>query len=92
MLLVHYLLYNLFLSFTLSLMHSYQGLLDSRGLMSSNYLQQEAALFSLSTLMSILPGETYAEFEKVLFCKAIHDTLIFRFVFMFNSCDFFGST
>lgn len=45
--------------------------------MSSNYLQQEAALFSLSTLMSILPGETYAEFEKVLFCKAIHDTLIF---------------
>lgn len=55
-----------------------KGLLDSRGLMSSNYLQQEAALFSLSTLMSILPGETYAEFEKYLknlADRAAHDTL-----------------
>lgn len=35
------------------------------GLMSSNTLDQQAALYSLSTLMSIAPKDTYVEFEKV---------------------------
>ncbi|CAI9767444.1 unnamed protein product [Fraxinus pennsylvanica] len=41
-------------------------LLVVKGLMSSNYLEQEAAINSLSTLMSIIPGDTYAQFEKHL--------------------------
>lgn len=35
--------------------------------MSSNHLEQEAAIHSLSTLMSITPTDTYTEFEKVFF-------------------------
>lgn len=35
------------------------------GLMSSNYLEQQAALHALSTLMSTIPNETYIQFEKV---------------------------
>lgn len=65
--------------------------MDSGGLLSSEYLQQEAALYSLSTLMSIIPGDTYAEFEKVyvLFTKfGYHDMIIMGF----NSFLFFGST
>lgn len=42
-----------------------KGLLGSKGLVSSNYLEQEAAINSLSTLMSIIPGDTYSQFEKV---------------------------
>ncbi|CAH9129951.1 unnamed protein product [Cuscuta epithymum] len=41
-----------------------QGLLGSRGLMSGNHFEQEAAINSFFTLMSIIPGETYAEFVK----------------------------
>ncbi|XP_073041088.1 protein ILITYHIA [Primulina eburnea] len=41
-----------------------KGLLGSKGLMSPNYLDQEGAINSLSTLMSIIPGDTYAQFEK----------------------------
>ncbi|XP_019193907.1 PREDICTED: eIF-2-alpha kinase activator GCN1 isoform X6 [Ipomoea nil] len=41
-----------------------QGLLGSRGLMSQNHFEQEAAINSFSTLMSIIPGETYTEFVK----------------------------
>ncbi|KAL8544545.1 hypothetical protein ACS0TY_004932 [Phlomoides rotata] len=41
-----------------------KGLLGVRGLLSSNYLEQEAAINSLSTLMSIIPGDTYAQFQK----------------------------
>lgn len=33
--------------------------------MSSNHLEQEAAIHSLSTLMSITPTDTYTEFAKV---------------------------
>ncbi|KAM6596352.1 hypothetical protein CsatA_006876 [Cannabis sativa] len=43
-----------------------KGLLGPKGLMSANPLAQQAAIFSLSTLMSISPGETYIEFEKHL--------------------------
>ena len=43
----------------------FQRLLGPTGLMSANPHEQEAAIFSLSTLMSILPRETYTEFEKV---------------------------
>lgn len=35
------------------------------GLRSANPLEQQAAISSLSTLMSVSPGETYLEFEKV---------------------------
>ncbi|KAL7109894.1 hypothetical protein ACP275_06G203700 [Erythranthe tilingii] len=41
-----------------------EGLLGSKGLMNPNYLEQEAAINSLSTMMSIMPGDTYAQFEK----------------------------
>ncbi|XP_063940401.1 protein ILITYHIA isoform X2 [Daucus carota subsp. sativus] len=43
-----------------------KGLLGPFGLMSSNHLEQEAAIHSLSTLMSITPTDTYTEFEKHL--------------------------
>ncbi|POO02948.1 Proteasome component Ecm29/Translational activator Gcn [Trema orientale] len=42
------------------------GLLGPMGLMSANPLEQQASIFSLSTLMSISPRETYIEFEKHL--------------------------
>lgn len=42
-----------------------KSLLGMKGLMSSNNLEQEAAINSLSTLMSIIPGDTYAQFQKV---------------------------
>ncbi|ONI05050.1 hypothetical protein PRUPE_6G353600 [Prunus persica] len=53
-------------------------LLGPMWLSSSNSFEQQAAISSLSTLMSIAPGETYAEFEKHL--KSLpyrysHDTL-----------------
>jgi len=35
------------------------------GLKSANPLEQQAAVLSLSSLMSIIPGDTYVEFEKV---------------------------
>ncbi|KAB1202522.1 Translational activator GCN1 [Morella rubra] len=42
-----------------------KGLLGSMGLMSSHPLEQQAAISSLSTMMSIIPRDTYIEFEKV---------------------------
>lgn len=42
-----------------------QVLLGPMGLRSANPLEQEAAILSLSNLMSIIPGDTYTEFEKV---------------------------
>lgn len=35
------------------------------GLRSANPLEQQAAVSALSNLMSIIPGDTYTEFEKV---------------------------
>lgn len=43
----------------------FQDLLGSMGLMSTNTLEQHAAIGSLSTLMSIIPSDTFLEFEKV---------------------------
>nr|GMD91077.1 eIF-2-alpha kinase activator GCN1 isoform X17 [Ipomoea batatas] len=50
-----------------------QGLLGSRGLMSQNHFEQEAAIYSFSTLMSIIPGETYTEWLSALFCENFND-------------------
>lgn len=41
-----------------------KGLLGPTALMSPNHLEQEAAINSLSTLMSVIPKDTYIEFEK----------------------------
>lgn len=46
------------------------------GLRSANPLEQEAAISALSNFMSIIPGDTYSEFEKVdmlfyIFCLCI---------------------
>ncbi|XP_042987937.1 protein ILITYHIA isoform X4 [Carya illinoinensis] len=43
-----------------------KGLLGPMGLMSANPLECQAAISSLSTLMSITPRDTYIEFEKHL--------------------------
>ncbi|CAI0433676.1 unnamed protein product [Linum tenue] len=43
-----------------------KGLLGLGGLTSPNVLEQEAAINSVSTLMSIIPRDTYLEFEKHL--------------------------
>jgi len=50
----------------------FQILLGPIGLKSANPLEQQAAVLSLSNLMSIIPGDTYMEFEKV-------DMLLFLF-------------
>lgn len=46
--------------------HLCKGLLGPMGLMSTSHLEQEAAIYALSTLMTIAPAEVYAEFEKHL--------------------------
>ncbi|KAK7397369.1 hypothetical protein VNO78_18538 [Psophocarpus tetragonolobus] len=43
-----------------------QVLLGPLGLKSANSLEQQAAILSLCNLMSIIPGDTYIEFEKNL--------------------------
>lgn len=43
-----------------------QVLLGPMGLRSDNPLEQQAAVSALSNLMSIIPGDTYTEFEKHL--------------------------
>ncbi|KAL3654018.1 eIF-2-alpha kinase activator GCN1 [Castilleja foliolosa] len=55
-----------------------EGLFGSKGLMNSNHFEQEAAINTLSTLMSIIPGDIYAQFEKhfiTLPDRIAHDTL-----------------
>ncbi|XP_020581082.1 protein ILITYHIA-like [Phalaenopsis equestris] len=55
-----------------------KDLLGSKGLMSSNSLEQSAALQSLSTLMRITPNETFSEFSKhfdMLLDSGVNDTL-----------------
>ncbi|KAK6915301.1 hypothetical protein RJ641_020418 [Dillenia turbinata] len=42
-----------------------KGILGPLGLLSNNPLEQQSAIFSLSTLMSIVPKDTYVEFQKV---------------------------
>ncbi|RXH82519.1 hypothetical protein DVH24_036860 [Malus domestica] len=56
----------------------FKGLLVPMLLSSTNPFEQQAAVSSLSSLMSIAPGETYAEFEKHLKnlpYRFSHDTL-----------------
>ncbi|GMH13085.1 hypothetical protein Nepgr_014926 [Nepenthes gracilis] len=43
-----------------------EDLVGTSGLMSANSLEQQAAMDSFSTLMSIAPSDTYMEFEKHL--------------------------
>lgn len=43
-----------------------KGLVGPMGLMSDNLLEQQAAVYSLCTLMSIAPEDAYSEFEKHL--------------------------
>lgn len=65
-----------------------KDLLGSTGLMSSNPLEQQAALYSLSTLMSISPKDTYIEFEKHLINLPeyrSHDTLTESEIQIFNT-------
>ncbi|KHN43147.1 Translational activator GCN1 [Glycine soja] len=53
-------------------------LLGPMGLKSANPLEQQAAILSLCNLMSIIPGDTYLEFEKNLLNlpeRFAHDTL-----------------
>lgn len=72
-----------------------KGLLGSGGLMSPSYLQQDAAVYSLSTLMSIIPGHAYAEFEKCLKslpdCYA-HDALTEKDIQIFRTPEGMLST
>ncbi|KAH1259509.1 Protein ILITYHIA [Glycine max] len=56
-----------------------QVLLGPMGLKSANPLEQQAAILSLCNLMSIIPGDTYIEFEKNLLNlpeRFAHDTLL----------------
>nr|XP_027089601.1 protein ILITYHIA [Coffea arabica] len=72
-----------------------KGLLGSRGLMSPCHLQQDAAVYSLSTLMSIIPGHAYAEFEKYLKSlpdRYAHDTLTEKDIQIFHTPEGMLST
>ncbi|EPS61232.1 hypothetical protein M569_13567, partial [Genlisea aurea] len=42
----------------------FKSLLGSKGLMSSNRIEQVATINSLSTLMSVVPGDTFAQFQE----------------------------
>lgn len=62
--------------------------------MSCNHLQQDAAVYSLSTLMSIIPGHTYAEFEKVDFISVLQIIVeqLYWFIWSLNLLVLFNST
>ncbi|CAM8897213.1 unnamed protein product [Rhodiola kirilowii] len=65
-----------------------KGLLGSLGLMSADHFEQQAAIYCLTTLMSIAPGNTYSEFDKHL--KNLpdlqsHDMLTQRDILIFNT-------
>ncbi|KAG4928965.1 hypothetical protein JHK85_055451 [Glycine max] len=66
------------LRFILCSLYSLNVLLGPMGLKSANPLEQQAAILSLCNLMSIIPGDTYLEFEKNLLNlpeQFAHDTL-----------------
>ncbi|CAI9090959.1 OLC1v1025859C1 [Oldenlandia corymbosa var. corymbosa] len=72
-----------------------QGLLGSRGLTSSTDLREEAAVHALSTLMCIVPGRTYSEFEKYmknLPDRYAHDTLTEKDIQIFHTPEGMLST
>jgi len=43
----------------------WQDIVGATGLLSANPLDQQTAMYSLSTLMTVAPSDTYMEFEKV---------------------------
>ncbi|KAJ1414656.1 TOG domain [Sesbania bispinosa] len=72
-----------------------QVLLGPTGLKSANPLEQQAAISSLSTLMSIIPGDTYSEFEKHLLNlpeRFSHDALSENDIQIFNTPEGMLST
>ncbi|KAG2395291.1 Protein ILITYHIA-like protein [Vigna angularis] len=63
-------------------------LLGPMGLKSANPLEQQAAVLLLSSLMSIIPGDTYVEFEKYLLNipeRFAHDTLSEKDIQIFHT-------
>lgn len=48
-------------------LHFFQDFLGTKGLASPNILEQQAAIDSLSTLMTIVPNEIFLEFQDVCF-------------------------
>ncbi|KAG9447741.1 hypothetical protein H6P81_013869 [Aristolochia fimbriata] len=65
-------------------------LLGSSGLMSSSALERQAAIGSLSTMMSIIPNDTFMEFEKQLKelpDLALHDTLSENVIKIFQTSE-----
>uniref|UniRef100_A0A803KNN2 TOG domain-containing protein n=1 Tax=Chenopodium quinoa TaxID=63459 RepID=A0A803KNN2_CHEQI len=66
----------------------WQDLVGTTGLMSRNLLEQQAAIHSLCTLMTIAPSDTYLEFEK--HCSSLpdrytHDALSPNDIKIFNT-------
>jgi len=53
----------------------WQDIMGATGLLSANPLDQQAAMYSLSTLMTVAPSDTYMEFEKVN-CSKLLMTLL----------------
>ncbi|XP_059665692.1 protein ILITYHIA isoform X2 [Cornus florida] len=75
---------------TVNMANLCQSLLGPMGLMSANYLEQEAAICTFSTLMSITPRETYVEFEKhlkIIPDRHAHDTLTENDIQIFHTPD-----
>ncbi|GAB2287177.1 eIF-2-alpha kinase activator GCN1 [Dionaea muscipula] len=64
-----------------------ENLVGERGLMSASSLEQQAAINSLSTLMSIAPVDTYKEFQKLLNLpdRDAHDALSQNDILIFNT-------
>ncbi|GAB4855804.1 eIF-2-alpha kinase activator GCN1 [Ancistrocladus abbreviatus] len=63
-------------------------LVGMAGLRSPNSLEQQAAIYSLSTLMSVVPNDTYLEFEKHLRElpeRHAHDSLSENDIQIFNT-------
>ncbi|XP_071733980.1 protein ILITYHIA [Rutidosis leptorrhynchoides] len=72
-----------------------KSLLGPMGLMSTSHLEQEAAIQSLSTLMTIAPAETYVEFDKHLKSspdRGAHDLLSETDIQIFNTPEGMLST
>ncbi|XP_058094955.1 protein ILITYHIA isoform X2 [Magnolia sinica] len=66
------------------------GLLGSMGLMSPNVMEQRAAISSLKSLMSILPKDTFLEFEKHLNelpDRNLHDALSENDIKIFHTLE-----
>lgn len=65
-----------------------QDIVGTTGLLSANPLDQQTAMYSLSTLMTVVPSDTYMEFEKHLNSlpdRYAHDTLSQNDIQIFNT-------